>query len=90
MTKFVVLPVISAREYDAFRRTVGTNLADTYDEWAKLKAEQIAEVVGQGDTFAEVKVKHDEFLQYCRTNGKKPNPRVLLDFANFKKTGGKA
>ena len=90
MAEFFVLPVISEQEYPAFRRAVGANLADTYDQWAKLFADDLAEARRRGDTIVDVEVKYDEFIGYCRANGKKPDPQILLDFALLKKAAGQS
>jgi trehalose-6-phosphate synthase len=49
-----VLPVFNPAQYDAFRREIGANLADTYDEWCKLFADEVSEAMRQGDTVVEV------------------------------------
>ena len=81
MTRVFVVPVIRREDYDAFRRDIGQNLADTYDEWAKLFADELAEARRQGKTVIEAIVHYDEFLAFCVANGHKPNPQILLDFA---------
>lgn len=73
-------PVISEEDYPAFRRDVGPHLADTYDEWLKIHREQIEESHRNGDTVAEIEVKYDEFMVFCRTTGATPNANTLLDF----------
>jgi hypothetical protein len=85
MTKVFVLPVIRRQDYDAFRRDVG--LADTYDEWAKLFANEVEEARRLGKTVVEAEVNYDEFTQYCRSTGKKPDPMVLLEFAMHRPLG---
>ena len=87
MTKVFVLPVIRREDYDAFRRDVGPNLSNTYDEWAKLLANEVAEARRIGKTVVEAEVNYDEFTRYCRTTGKKPDPMVLLDFAMHRPLG---
>jgi len=82
-------PVISEKEYPAFRRDVGTHLADTYDKWLKLHREQIEEARRNGDTIAEIEVKYDEFVAYCRATGATPNANTLLDFT-VKQAGWKS
>ena len=67
--------------YDAFRRDVGPNLADSYDEWAKLCASEIAEARLQGKNVVLAPVNFEDFTRYCRANGRKPDPQSLLDFA---------
>jgi hypothetical protein len=81
MPKVFVLPVIRREDYDAFRRDVGPNLADSYDEWAKLCASEVAEARLQGRNVVLAPINYGEFTRYCDANGKKPDPKILLDFA---------
>jgi hypothetical protein len=73
-------PVISEEDYPAFRREVGSRLADSYDEWLKLHREQVEQARRNGDTVAEIEIKYDEFIIFCRTTGTSPNMNTLLDF----------
>jgi hypothetical protein len=81
MPKVFVLPVISREDYDAFRRDVGLNFADSCDEWAKLCASEVAEARLQGRNVVLAPINYEAFTQYCHANGKKPDPQILLDFA---------
>ena len=90
MPKVFVLPVISREDYDAFRRDVGLNLADTYDEWTRLLAGEVAEARLQGRNVILAPINYDEFTRYCHANGKKPDPQILLDFAISTKPEGEA
>ncbi len=82
MTKKVfALPVFRPEEYQAFRREVGANLADTYDEWAKAAAEQRDEAIRQGKSLVDIEVHYDEFIRHCRATGEKADPKTLLAFA---------
>jgi hypothetical protein len=85
--KVFVLPVIRRQDYDAFRRDVGANLAKTYDEWVALFAGEVAEARRIGKTVIEAEVNYDDFTRYCRTNGKKPDPMSLLEFAMHRPLG---
>lgn len=87
MTKVFVIPVIRREDYDAFRRDVGSTLANTYDEWMKLLAKEVAQARQSGKTVVEAEVNYDEFQRYCRTTGKTPNPMVLLEFAAHRPLG---
>ena len=87
MTKVFVIPVIRREDFDAFRRDVGSTLANTYDEWVRLLAKEVAEARRNGKTVVEVEVNYDEFERYCRTTGKKPDPMVLLEFAAHRPLG---
>ena len=77
--------VIRENEYPAFRRAIPTNLADTFDEWAKHIKDERDEAIRGGDTIVDVEVNFDEFMRDCRANGTKPDAKVLLDFALRKK-----
>ena len=48
------VPVISADQYESFRREIGPDLADTYDAWFKLFAQQRDEMLRTGQTVVEV------------------------------------
>jgi hypothetical protein len=87
MAKLFVLPVIRRQDYDAFRRDVGPNLATSYDEWARLLANEVAEARRIGKTVVEAEVNYDEFTRYCRTSGKKADPMTLLEFAMHRPLG---
>jgi hypothetical protein len=60
MPKVFVLPVIRREDYDAFRHHVALNLASTYDQWAKLFADEIAEAIRMCDRshFVQTKILH--------------------------------
>jgi hypothetical protein len=87
MKKVFVIPVIRREDYDAFRRDVGSTLANTYDEWVRLLAKEVAEARRSGKTVVEAEVNYDEFRRYCSTTGKKPDPMVLLEFAAHRPLG---
>jgi len=87
MAKIFVMPVICREDYDAFRRDVGSNLADTYDQWAKLFADEVADARRSGKTVIEVAINYSEFASYCHANGKKPDAQTLLNFAAHRPRG---
>ena len=80
-------PVILPDDYEAFRREVGSDLADTYDEWLNLHREQIDETRRRGDTVAEIEVQFDEFIAFCLATGATPDAKTLLDFTIKKSSG---
>jgi hypothetical protein len=90
MPKTFIFPLIRREDYDAFRHDVGPNLADSYDEWAKLCAGEIAEARLQGKNVVLAPVNFEDFTRYCHTRGKKPDPQILLDFAISTKPDGEA
>ena len=87
MPKIFVLPVIRREDYEAFRRDVGPNLANSYDEWTNIFSGEVAEARRLGKTVVEVPVEYNEFTRYCAANGKKPNPQTLLDFVAHRPRG---
>jgi len=90
MPKIFVLPVIRREDYAAFRRDVGPALASTYEEWVSLFAKEVAAARGAGKTVVEIVVNYGDFERYCSTNGYRPDPIVLLDFAKTQKRLGEA
>ena len=90
MPEVFVLPVIRREDYDAFRRDVGPNLADSFDEWSKLLAKEVAEARLQGRNVVLAPINYEPFTRYCRAKGKKPDPQILLDFAISTKPDGEA
>jgi hypothetical protein len=87
VTKAFVIPIIRREDYDAFRRDVGSMLASTYDEWAKILSNEVAEARRSGKTVVEAEVNYDEFRRYCSMTGKKPDPMALLEFAAHRPLG---
>jgi hypothetical protein len=85
MTRFV-RPIYREAEFDAFRRAARPNLPNTYQEWLKLLADEVSEAERRGDTITQVEIHYDEFIAFCRTKGKEPDPGLLSDFT-FQKTG---
>jgi hypothetical protein len=76
----------SEKEYDSFKRLTGANLAYTYKEWEKLINNEVTEAKRCGDPVAEIQVKYDEFIAYCKANGTDADSQVLLSFFEIKKT----
>lgn len=81
MGQLYVLPIIRPEDYNAFRRDMGYNIANTYEEWAKLVAVEVAKARQDGKTVIERVVAYDDFVRYCRGVGKIPDAAVLLHFA---------
>jgi hypothetical protein len=65
----MVFPVFTPEQYDAFRKEIGPDLADSYDEWLKLHREQCDEAIQRGEAWVQIELKYDEFLAYCRATG---------------------
>lgn len=83
------LPVFTPDQYAAFRKEIGPDLADSYDEWLKLHREQCDEANRRGESWVQIEVKFDEFVAFCRATGTPANTDTLLKFT-VKKAGGGA
>ena len=81
MTMVFPVPVIRPDQYDSFRRAIGPELGDTFDQWTKLFQERKNEIIRRGETLALVPVDFDEFSRFCGATGTQPNLKTLLDFA---------
>jgi len=81
------VPIIHPAQYDAFRRAIGPDLPDTYDEWLQHTIKHRGERLRQGETLVEVEVDYDQFIAFCAATGTAPNAKTLLDFAIKKSRG---
>ena len=72
MVDFCV-PVISAEDYETFRRLLRPHLPATYQEWTYLHFMHTAELNGQGHTVTTVKIDPLEFARYLK------RPEVIAD-----------
>jgi hypothetical protein len=79
--QFFVLPVIRPEDYNAFRRDIGHHIANSYEEWAKLVAGEVAQARQDGKTVVERVVVYSDFTRYCVAMGRKPDAEILLQFA---------
>jgi hypothetical protein len=59
------VPVLRPEQYDAFRRDLGSDLADTYDGWLEFVHKHRSERLRQGGTLVDVEVDHDQFVRFC-------------------------
>ena len=84
----MILPVFTPDQYDAFRKEIGTDLADSYDEWLKLHREQIEQAVQRGEQWVQIEVKFDEFVAHCRATGAPADMNTIRLFS-VKKSEGK-
>ena len=66
-----IKPWISEHDFETFRQSAVDNLdlADTYDEWLKLAAEEEAQYRAVGIALDKVVVHPDEFAAYCLASG---------------------
>jgi hypothetical protein len=78
------LPILHREDYDAFRRDLGADLADTYDKWMEFYAEQRDQAIKRGERVIDVQVNHHEFIRFCRSTGAQPDLKLLLEFADRK------
>jgi len=80
MDSFAV-PVMSEKQYQSFRREIGPDLADTYDEWLKFLGDKRAEAIRRGESVIEVEVDFDQFIAFCGAQWRSRDLKALLDFA---------
>ena len=59
MTAVFPVPIIPRHRYAAFRHDVGSDLADTYDEWLKVVHKIRGDEFGPGETLVEVPVDRE-------------------------------
>lgn len=83
----MVLPVFTPEQYDAFRKEIGADLADSYDEWLKLHREQCEEAIQRGEQWVQIEVKFDEFVAYCRATGAPADMNMIRLFSVKKSQG---
>ncbi|MCB2191703.1 MAG: hypothetical protein KQI62_09060 [Deltaproteobacteria bacterium] len=72
--------------HEAFRVALddGENLPHTHAGFAKGLEKLEARVEGQGNVPVKVEVDVEEFLAWCRGNGRRPDAKGRLGFANVK------
>jgi hypothetical protein len=81
------LPLISHRDYDAFRRLNDSDLPNTYDEWLRVHATMKARGSLSGYIVEERQIDLREFVRYCHPRGLDPNVSSLLIFVREKVAG---
>jgi hypothetical protein len=79
MGKLFVLPVIRPEDYTAFRRDIGHHIADTYEEWAKLVAGEVAQARQDGKTVIERVIDNDDFSDIVGGLGKLLMPQFYCN-----------
>ena len=77
---------IEEGRYEAFRAACDDSekLPHTHADFAKGFEKTKALVEGQGNIFVKVEVDVEEFLAWCRVNGRRPDAKGRLGFANVK------
>lgn len=63
------IPTIAKTDYESFRRVLGRNLPDTYDEWLYLANKRSLDNIAKGNESKPIELNADEFARYCRTTG---------------------
>ena len=81
-----ILAVIDQNDYESFRRILGGNLPDTYDEWFKFHSQEIADHLRLMHSFREIQVYPDEFADYLRPFGRVADVVSLRNLAIEKAT----
>ncbi len=81
------IPLIRPEYYNAFKREVGPDLADTYDKWRDLHAKDSAERIRRGESLVEIHVDPYEFIRFVQLRGVAGNLKTLLDFTIEKAAG---
>ena len=80
------LPIIRKSDHKAFRRLMGNNIPDTYDEWSYLALKRKNDAVERQEVVHEIEVYPDEFASYAAAHGHEHTLLVLLNFAFEKGT----
>jgi hypothetical protein len=82
-----VFPLILPNDYAAFRRLVGSDIPDTYDEWFNLQRKEIREFVQAGRATKTIEVHSNEFSRFLRERGANANIVSLRNFTIEKDAG---
>ena len=61
------IPKIAAREYDAFRHLLKSEVPATYAEWTAITERELIFTKGQGHVAEVVEISADEFTGHCNT-----------------------
>jgi hypothetical protein len=77
------LPVISAPDFEAFRKVMKGDLPDAYDKWLKLSAKWREEYGGINGNIVEVDMDPDEFSRFVTAEGRRPDMNALLIFSEL-------
>lgn len=81
------IPVFAAQDYEAFRRLLGSDLPDTYDEWLQFHERKTRQLLQVGQDVRAIEIHPDEFYRFCAARGTTANGKTLLDFAAEKHAG---
>ena len=64
------LPIIQSGDYETFRRMLGRDIPDTYDEWCNLMANRSLQVTRGGHTARGIEIHPDEFSVWLTAPGR--------------------
>jgi len=81
-----VLPFIAREDFDNFRRDMEIGSEVTFAEWTGALSKQIEKARDSGLTVFLTEIIYDDFRQYCRATGCKPDNKFLLSYSRFKKS----
>ena len=73
-------PSIAPDDYAAFRRLLGEDIPNTYDEWRNLQTNEIRQFRQVGRNTREVPVDPNEFAAFLQTTGAQANLTSLRNF----------
>lgn len=82
LTSVFVIPVICREDFASFARDLGLASKQTFEDWSKLLAGELAEARAQGKTIIEAEVRYAEFSEYCAKRSRKPDAMLLLEFVS--------
>jgi hypothetical protein len=81
------LPKIEENDYAAFRKLLGLQLPETYNQWFLLRENDKRDAARYGHEALEVRVSPDELRAYCATSGATCNLSTLELMATYKGAG---
>lgn len=73
-------------DYEAFRRLLGNNLPDAYNEWQHLMEDEVHGVTRGGHRSRGIEIDPDEFAAWLTTHGNDRTMNGLRNFAFIKGT----
>jgi len=84
--KRTCIAVHSREDFDNFRRDMEIGSEVTFAEWTGALSKQIEKARDSGLTVFLTEIIYDDFRQYCRATGCKPDNKFLLSYSRFKKS----
>jgi hypothetical protein len=83
------IPTILKHHYEAFRKVLGRDLPDTYNEWLYLTNKRSLENAATGNISQAIEVDPNEFVRYQRATGASTDLHSLDNFTYEKGMGNK-